>query len=71
MSFLQQAYLLEKYGMRLGVPELAEVLGDEEKTIYNKVSKGTLGIPTYIDGKKRYADVRDVAAYFDDKRAAA
>ena len=71
MSFLHQAYLLEQYGLRLSIPELAEVLGDAEQTIHNRVSKGTLGIPTYIDGKKRWADVRDVAAYFDDKRAAA
>jgi DNA-directed RNA polymerase specialized sigma24 family protein len=71
MSLLQQAYLLEKYGLRLGVPQLAEVLGIKEQTVHHRISQGTLGIHTYVDGKQRWADVRDVATYFDDKRAAA
>jgi hypothetical protein len=71
VSLLQQAYLLEKYGLRLGVPQLAEVLGVKEQTVYHGISNGTLGIVTYVDGKKRWADVRDVAAYFDAVRPAA
>jgi len=71
VSLMQQAYLLDRYGLRLSMDQLAEVMGLEKQTIMNRVSKGTLGIATYVDGKHRWADVRDVAAYFDEKRAAA
>ena len=65
---MSQAFLMEKYGLRLGVPQLAEVLGIKEQTVYHGISQGTLGIPTYVDKKQRWADVRDVADYFDAVR---
>ncbi len=68
MSLMNQVYLLEKYGPRLGVQQLAEVLGISEQTVYHGISQGTLGIPTYVDKKHRWADARDVAAYFDAVR---
>ncbi len=68
MSLMQQAYLLDRYGLRLSMDQLAEVIGLEKQTVMNRVSKGTLGIATYLDGKHRWADVRDVAAYFDGLR---
>ena len=39
-------------------------------TVRNRITSGTLGIPTYVDGR-RYADFRDVAQYLDDCRARA
>lgn len=65
MSLLTQAFLVEKYGPRLSLEQLAEVLHRAKNTIYNQVSKGTFEIPTYLDGGKRFADMRDVANYLD------
>ena len=65
MSLLTHAYLLEKYGLRLDMRQLGEVLGLTEGTIYNQISADRLGVSTYLEGKKRYADYRDVAAYLD------
>lgn len=69
MSLLAQAFLLEQYGPRLSLEQLAEVLHRAKNTIYNQVSKGTFEIPTYLDGGKRFADFRDVAEYLDACRS--
>ena len=61
MSLLTQAYLLEKYGPRLSVEQLAQVLG----TLYNTISAGTAPVKTYCDGGRRWADFRDVAEHID------
>lgn len=58
----------EQYGLRLSLDQLAEVLGMAKNTIYNQVSSGTFGVPTYIDCNKRFADFRDVANYLDSCR---
>jgi hypothetical protein len=71
VNFLGIAYLIEKYGLRLTLHQLAEALGREESTIRNQLSAETFEIPTYMDGGKRWADVRDVAEYFDRGRARA
>lgn len=68
MSLMIQAYLLEKYGPRLDAKDMADLLEVEPKTIYNKISANTLGIKTYSDGGKTWADIRDVAAYLDSLR---
>jgi hypothetical protein len=65
MSLLTQAYLLEQYGPRLTVDQLAKALCLATNTIYNQVAAGTFEVPTYLDGKKRFADYRDVATYLD------
>lgn len=71
MSLLIQAYLLEKYGPRLTMEQLAELLGIKPGTIYNQVSGGTCSVRTYVDGGRRWADIRDVAEAFDRMRSAA
>lgn len=71
MSLLTQAYLLDKYGPRLTIDQLSEVLGMPTGTIYNQVSARTFTLPTYLDGKRRWADYRDVATYLDECRAKA
>lgn len=65
MSLLTQAYLLDRYGLRLNIEQLAECLGMAKASIYNQISAETFAVKTYIDGGKRYADYRDVAEHMD------
>ena len=58
-------FVAEKYGLRLNLNHLAQVLGITPGTVLNRISARTFDIPTYIDNGKRYADYRDVAAHFD------
>lgn len=71
MSLLTQAHLLDKYGPRLDAEALGSALGKDPKTVRNLIAANRLGIPTYLDGGKRWADARDVANYFDAQRTAA
>lgn len=68
---LTEVYILEHYGLRLNVEQLAEVLGYSKSTMYNMMAKGDLSIPTYLDSGKRFADYRDVARHIDECRARA
>lgn len=68
MSFLTQAYLLEQHGPRLDMAALARVLGVAKGSLTNRIYRGELDLPTYMDGGKRFADVRDVADYLDRMR---
>lgn len=63
--------LLMKYGPTLGTKELSEVLRITPASIRNAISDETFPIPTYKEGKYRLADVRDVAAYMDERREGA
>lgn len=69
MSLLHEAIIAEKYGLRLTVTQLAEALNIVPQTVFNKIAKGELMIPTYLDGGKRFCDYRDLAAYLDCQRA--
>lgn len=71
MSLLTQAYLLERYGPRLNVEQVAAVLGLTVVAVHNARHKGTLGLRMYTDAGKLWADYRDVASYLDEVRAAA
>lgn len=71
MSMLTTVYLIERYGPRLNVEQLGEALGLARGTIHQRIAAGTLELPTYIDGKLRFADARDVAEYLDRLRDAA
>ena len=71
MSLMIQAHLLDRYGARLDAEALGQVLSKSTKTIQNKIAANTLGIKTYVDGGKRWADVRDVADYLDSLRVVA
>lgn len=68
MSLISQALVFERYGARLNVEQLAEVLGVTKGALYNQFSAGTCQVKTYLDSGKRYADFRDVAAYLDAMR---
>ena len=68
MSLLTQAYLLEQYGPRLNLDQLATLLEMKKNTIYNKVAMGTFEVKTYVDGGRRFADYRDVSEHLDECR---
>ena len=64
--------LANKYNrMRLTMDELAAELGRARDTISNQIGAGTLCVPTYIEGRTRFADVRAVGAYLDQQHEAA
>jgi hypothetical protein len=66
MSLLTCAYILEKFGPRLTMGQLATLLAMSEGTIRNQVSAETFPIPTYKEGAARYAAYDAVAEYLDD-----
>lgn len=70
-SLVTQMIVAERYGLRLDTKQLADVLGLAEGTIRNRISAKTLGLVTYEDGGRRWADYRDVAEYLDNMRDAA
>lgn len=65
MSIITQAFIAEKYGIRLDAEALASILGIATGTILNNIRSGRFTIPTYKDGGKVWADYRDVAEYID------
>lgn len=67
-SLVTQMIIAERYGVRLDTKQLGEVLGLAEGTVRNRISARTLGVPTYEDSGRRWADYRDVAEYIDRKR---
>jgi hypothetical protein len=73
VSLMTQAWLLEKYGARINMDQLAEILDRKVRTIYNQLSAETFPVKTYLDGQRRFADYRDVAEHLDHcrERAAA
>lgn len=65
MSLITQMLIVEKYGLRLDIEHLAQVLSLTPASIRNQLSVGTFPIPTYKESGKRWADYRDVADYVD------
>jgi hypothetical protein len=65
MSLVTQMLVAEKYGARLTMEQLAEVLKVAKGTLYNQISAEACPIRTYLDGGRRFADYRDVAAHLD------
>lgn len=71
MSFLTTAYLMEKHGLRLDLEALSTELDTTPANLRRRISLQDFEIPTYLDGGRRWADVRDVASYLDERRAQA
>jgi excisionase family DNA binding protein len=67
MTLMTRAYLLDKYGPRMSMEQVAEVLGLETGTVYNLVSRGELKIRTYKESNRRFASYTAVADYLDEK----
>jgi predicted DNA-binding transcriptional regulator AlpA len=64
-SLVLQLIVVETYGPRLSIDQLAQVLGLSKGAIYNQISANVFPITTYIDSGKRWADFRDVADHLD------
>ena len=65
MKLLTRAFILENYGVRLTMGQLARLLEMSEGTILNQVSAETFPVPTYKEGASRYAAYDAVADYLD------
>lgn len=65
-----ESIIIDKYGINLSIPELAELLKVTPAHIRNMISNETFNLPTYTIGRKRLADFRDVARYIDNVRSA-
>ena len=65
MSLLTRAYILEKYGPRMTMAQLAQLLLMSEGTIRNQISAETFPIATYKEGGARFAPYDAVADYLD------
>ncbi|WP_087691670.1 hypothetical protein [Pandoraea sp. PE-S2R-1] len=65
MNLLTRAYILERYGVRLGVAQLSELLCVAEGTIRNQISAETFPVPTYVEGGRRFASYEAIATYLD------
>ena len=63
-----QAFVFERYGPRLNVAALADLLGMSQGALHNQRSAGTFPIKMYLDAGKLFADYRDVAEHFDALR---
>lgn len=68
MSMFTTMLLFEKYGPRMSVEQIAEALGLAPGTLHARLAQGKLDLLTYVDGKLRFADTRDVAEYLDRMR---
>lgn len=65
MALMTEAIIVEKYGLRLTTEQLGKCINLATNTIHNRLAKGDLPIHSYVDGKFRYFDYRDVADYLD------
>jgi hypothetical protein len=65
MSLITAAFVFEKYGPRLSMQQLAEVMGVAKGTLYNQISAEKCAVKTYVDGGARFADYRHVAEHLD------
>lgn len=64
-SLVTHMLVVEKYGLRLGMDQLADVLGIKKASLYNAISAQACPVATYMDQGKRWADSRSVAEHLD------
>lgn len=67
MSLLTEVVLLERYGPRVTMAELGEILKIAQKTVTNRLAAGTLPLKTFNDSG-RFCNTDDVAAYIESFR---
>ena len=65
--FLTRAYILEKYGVRLDMDQLASLLRISKHTLYKQKSDGNLGFAMYTENGRCFADYEEIAKYLDKK----
>ena len=68
MSLITTLFLLERYGLRMNMEQLAQALGLASSSLHGRLARGELQVPTYVDGKMRWAATQDVAEYLDRLR---
>lgn len=61
-------YLLNKYGLRLTLPEASEVLKVPVATMLNWRAKKKMPFNTYRDGLRIYVDTQVLAEYLESRR---
>jgi len=59
-------HLINKYGVRLTLAEVSEILKVPINTLYNKRSNNLLPFRTYRDGLRIYANTEDVANHLEN-----
>lgn len=59
--------LLLKYGPLMDLPEIAELLKLEPKSIYQQIYRGKLDVPHIKHGKKYLFPTPEVASYLESK----
>jgi excisionase family DNA binding protein len=64
-GLMTRAAILDRYGFRLTMEQVAEVLKLSVGTVYNLASSGELRIATYKDSNRRFASYQAVADYLD------
>ncbi|PUA16852.1 hypothetical protein [Glaciimonas sp. PCH181] len=67
MALLTQAYILDNFGIRLNLPQLAKLLDIKEGTLRNQISARAFPIKTYIEGGRRFASYQAVSEYLDNQ----
>lgn len=59
-------HLLNKYGVRLTLNEVSEILKIPINTLYNKRSNNLLPFKSYKDGLRVYVDTKNIANYLEN-----
>jgi hypothetical protein len=65
-DIVTEALLLNRYGPRLTLVEVARLMRISASAAYNQLSAGEFPIATYSIGARKFCDYRDVARYFND-----
>ena len=60
--------LLNKYGPVMDIKSIADLLHNNDKTIYSMLYHGRLKLPYYKIGRKIFVDTKDVASYIENKK---
>jgi hypothetical protein len=67
MEITLEERLYRKYGHRLTVEQVAEELSLEAQTVYNKIYRDSLPVPTYKEGRRRWCSTKVLAAYLEGR----
>lgn len=57
--------------VRLTVEEVAQELGIKPGTVRNQISEGTFPVPSYVEGRNRFVDIRALGQYLDERHTEA
>jgi Pyocin activator protein PrtN. len=57
--------------VRLTVEEVAHELGIKPGTVRNQISEGSFPVPSYVEGRNRFIDVRALGQYLDERHTEA